>query len=963
MIKNFLFLTLFLTAAGAGFSQVPVMPDSTFNGTGRKIFSCGGSLSYGDNVAIQADGKIIMTGASLNLGGNVSLGVSRMNADGSFDNSFGTSGISLVDLGGLTYQGGFEPEIVIQPDGKILICGFGDQTPGDDDMLVCRLLSNGTPDPSFGTGGKALVGLAGPGMPDAAYALTTDAVGNIYACGASRTGGTPFTNDVAIIKLTPAGVLDPTFSGDGKLLLDISGGSWDFGYGIAVRTDGKIIVTGYAGLPADIFAIRLMPDGSYDPTFSGDGKVTIDIFGANLADEAWGMNMTPDGKILIVGDAYNPSTSAFNACIVRLTEDGLPDPAFSTDGIATFAFSDYSDVMRNVIVQPDGKYLVSGNAQMSATNDFAVMRLNPDGTLDPSFNFTGMYTLDVSGLYKDDLGYGLAMQSDGRFLLSGNTTYSEFSDQKYSLVRLIDVEILAAFTASDELICNGSQVQFTNNSMGENLSYLWTFEGGTPATSTMLNPLVTYNTPGIFDVKLVTYNSTVSDSLLNTNLIEVITTPDAPVAPSGPTQLCNSQTYQYTTSVVPGADSYNWLVLPSSAGTIAGNATTATYTASPAWTGAFTIKVNATNQCGNSAWSEVINITQNHMPVAYMLQGDGYYCQGSAGATITLASSEIGIDYQLQFNDLPSGAIIPGTGSALVWNNLTDEGFYTVDASSASCSQSMAGQIYVTMITAPAQPGVPVGAAQVCNDIITTYNTISVPNAVSYEWTLNPANAGSIVANGVQASITWNNAFNGTADLSVVAVNDCGSSSASPSLAIAVNDTPEPAVSGLTIVCQNWDADYQTTVNAGSSYVWTVTGGNIVSGAGTALVKVNWNVAGTGTLKVVETSANACAGASAIYSVAVNPCVGIDEPTAGESFNVFPNPVHNLFTVKLSEKSGNNSQLRLIDPTGRMVASFAISDNSTLIEGIDISKLKSGFYTLQYVNDGKVVSQTKVVKY
>jgi uncharacterized delta-60 repeat protein len=258
----FSFLLTSLLVAGQSF----VMPDSTFNGTGRKIFSVGGTLDFGDNIALQPDGKIIMTGASMNLGGTVSLGVTRMNSDGSFDNTFGTAGVSLVDLGGITYQGGFEPEIVVQPDGKILICGFGWNS-GDDDMMICRLLANGNIDPSFGTGGKVFTNLSAAGQPDAAYAITTDASGNIYACGSTRTGGTPFTNDVAIIKLTPSGAFDNTFSGDGKLLLDISG-SWDFGYGIAVKADGKIIVTGYSDLPADFFAARLLPNGTYDPTFA-----------------------------------------------------------------------------------------------------------------------------------------------------------------------------------------------------------------------------------------------------------------------------------------------------------------------------------------------------------------------------------------------------------------------------------------------------------------------------------------------------------------------------------------------------------------------------------------------------------------------------------------------------------------------------------------------------------------------
>lgn len=954
LLFSFLFASLFVAG------QAIVSPDSTFNGTGRNIFSVGGTLDFGDNIALQPDGKIIMTGASMNLGGTVSLGVARLNADGSFDNTFGTAGVSLVGMGGMPSQGGFEPEIVIQPDGKILVCGYG-WNASDDDMFVCRLLPGGSLDPAFGTGGIVYANFAAAGQPDAAYALTTDAAGNIYACGSTRVGGTPFTNDVAIIKLTPSGAFDPAFSGDGKLLLDLSG-SWDFGYGIAVRTDGKIIVTGYSGLPANFFAVRLLPDGSYDPAFGTAGKTTVDIMGTNSADDCWGMTLSPDGKIVIVGDAFNQSTSAFDAAIVRLTADGAPDITFSSDGIATFPVSTESTIMRNVIVQPDGKYLVSGNAKINGNDDFAVLMVNPDGTLDNTFNATGIYTLNVSAQPKGDIGYGLALQPDGKILLSGNTQISEFVNEKYSVVRIKAKEVTAGFNASASLVCTGQQVQFTNNSLGNNLTFQWTFEGGTPATSTLQNPVVTYSSTGFFDVKLVASNGTVSDSITKYNFIEVITVPVSPVMPSGSTVSCGGQTYTYTTTAVTYANSYSWSVTPAAAGFISGSGITATFSASVSYTGPYTIKVSATGQCGSSAWSGELNCELNHMPAIFMIEGDGYYCEGTSGATITLIGSETGVDYQLNLENQPLGAVVPGTGSALVWSNLTTEGFYTVSAVDVPCTQQMAGQVYVLMINAPQQPETPVGSSSVCNTSTTTYTTFNVPLANSYIWGLTPANSGTLTSNGNEASIEWSSAYTGTATLAVSATNDCGSSTVSPSLTITVNDTPEPAVTGLATVCQNWVADYETVATTGSTYVWTVTGGNIVSGAGTASVEVNWHTAGTGTLKVAETSASNCTGTSAVFNVAVDPCVGVDEVTAVEPLSIYPNPAESQITVKLSEMAGSNSQLRLIDATGRVVASFTLSNGTSLAEAIDISNLKSGLYTLLFINEGKVVSQTKVVK-
>lgn len=953
------FLFSFLFTAMFALGQAIVKPDSTFNGTGRKVFTVGANLDFGDNIALQPDGKIIMTGASMNLGGLVNLGVARLNSDGSFDNTFGTAGISLIDLGGLPSQGGFEPEIVLQADGKIVVNGYG-WNGTDEDMFICRLMPNGTLDASFGTGGKVFVGLLSAGMPDQASAITIDASGNIFACGSTRSGGTPFSNDLAIVKLTPSGTLDPTFSEDGKLLLDLSG-SADYGFGIATIAGGKIIVTGAAGVPANFFAIRLLSDGSYDATFGNAGKTFVDIMGADLADDCFGMTMTPDGKIVMVGDGYDPATTVFVGAVVRLNANGTLDNTFSTDGIATVA-SPQTNIFRNIIIRPDGKYLISGSTGVNGNDDYKVVLMNPDGTLDLTFNNTGSYTIDVTGQFNLDSGYGLALQADGKILLSGNTTIAEFINEKYSIVRLSSKAVTAAFSVVNNQVCSGQAVQFNNTSSGSNLTYTWTFEGGTPSTSTQPNPVVMYNSAGVFDVKLVATNGTVVDSIIKNDYINVSTIPAIPATPVGNIAVCGGQTAQYSTSPVPFANSYNWTVTPSVAGTFSGTGVTSTFTASLSYSGAYTITVNATNTCGSSLSSFGLNCTLNATPIAYMISGNNTYCEGTSGTTITLLDSETGVNYQLNIDNQPSGQPVAGTGSAIDWPNQTTQGYYTVMASTATCSQQMAGQIYVSMISVPVQPEIPTGNTLVCNTATSTYSIFNVPLANTYTWVLIPANAGVLTPNSNQVSIAWSSTFSGTANLSVSAANDCGSSPASPSIAITVNNTPIPVVNGLANACLNWSADYTTTATSGSSYAWTVTGGTIVSGAGTASVNVNWHSAGTGTVKVVETSAANCSGTSAVFNVAVDPCVGNDEPKTDAAIHVYPNPAQSFINVKLSEIATSNSQLKLIDALGRQIAVYTLNNGTILIEGIDISNLKSGLYSLLQINDGKVVTQGKLMK-
>lgn len=951
----------FILSSLFALGQAIVIPDSTFNGTGRSVFSVGASLDFGDNIALQPDGKIIMTGASMNLGGLVNLGVCRLNPDGSFDNTFGTGGVSQVDLGGQPSQGGFDPEIFIQPDGKILICGYG-WNGTDEDMFICRLLPGGALDPGFGTGGKVFVGLMSAGMPDAANAITIDASGNIYACGSTRIGATPMSNDLAIIKLTPSGNPDPSFSGDGKLLLDISTGLWDFGYGITVKDDGKIIVAGYTGFPADFFAIRLLPDGNFDTSFGTSGKTIIDIMGSNVADECLGMTIANNGNILLAGNGYNPATNSFVGAVVCLTPAGIPDVNFGNNGVATLAVSPELTTFYNVMEQPDGKIIASGNSTIGGNNDFIVARFNADGTPDLSFNNNGHYTIDPTGQAKSDIGYGLALQSDGRILLSGNTSISEFTNEKYSVVRLKAKEVDASFSSSSTLVCAGQTVQFINSTFGNNLSFFWTFEGGTPSTSTLQNPSVTYSSTGLFDVKLVATNGTVYDSITRIDYIHVIDTPVAPQTPSGITAACQGQTYTYTTAAVNYANSYFWAVTPSSAGNISGNGLSATFTASPGYIGAYGIKVSAVGICGSSSWSGELDCVLNDMPGIFNLEGEGSFCEGNTSATLTLSGSEIGVDYQLFLDSTPYSSLIPGTGSALEWDNITTQGFYTVTAITMSCSQQMAGQIYVSMINAPGQPGIPAGNNNVCNNSTSVYNIDEVLYASSYNWILTPPEAGILTANGPEVNIAWASNYSGDANLNVSASNNCGLSALSETFIIFVNDAPEPEISGPETVCLNWNVDYETIENYGSTYLWTVTGGEILSGAGTAFVVVKWNSSGTGTLIVNETNETGCSETSELFTVLVDPCVNVDLVSLPNTLIVHPNPAQSTLTVKLNEIPGKNSLIKLLDVTGRTILTLELSPNSNEELQIDVSSLASGYYSLIYLKEGRIASQNKVIK-
>ena len=120
--------------------------------------------------------------------------------------------------------------------------------------------------------------------------------GKIVAVGTVAGYG---ANDFALARYNPDGTLDPSFSGDGRQTTDF--GPSDEAFGVAIQGDGKIVAVGSTGPAGGNFALaRYNPNGSLDTSFSGDGKQTTDFGGRRPAS---GVALQGDGKIVAVGQA------------------------------------------------------------------------------------------------------------------------------------------------------------------------------------------------------------------------------------------------------------------------------------------------------------------------------------------------------------------------------------------------------------------------------------------------------------------------------------------------------------------------------------------------------------------------------------------------------------------------------------------------------------------------------------
>ncbi|MFB9234893.1 hypothetical protein ACFFWC_04995 [Plantactinospora siamensis] len=196
---------------------------------------------------------------------------------------------------------------------------------------------------------------------------------------------------------------------------------------MTVAPDGGILLLGPTLLS------RFTPDGRPDEAFGVAGAIPID-FAADGVSAARGLAVQPDGRILVTG--YTRVGDQYDVAVARYLGDGTPDPDFGVGGLVSADFGGDSDQGQAVLVQPDGRIVVAGNAWMGSEppgNDLAAARYAPDGTPDPGFGTGGKVSIDVAG--RTDLAAAGLLQPDGRVVVIGRVADGGGDDPDLGLVR------------------------------------------------------------------------------------------------------------------------------------------------------------------------------------------------------------------------------------------------------------------------------------------------------------------------------------------------------------------------------------------------------------------------------------------------------------------------------------------------------------------------------------------------
>lgn len=170
--------------------------------------------------------------------------------------------------------------------------------------------------------------------------------------------------------------------------------------------------------------------GTLDPSFGVGGRRIIDFHQGQ--DQVDAIVPLRDGRTVIAGFIHGPNAGlpgfSRNFAVMQLLPDGRPDPAFASDGLFQIDNEATADYASAALVQRDRKIVVVGSFTHNAYADMAIVRLRPDGTLDPTFGQpttggmrTGATTLDVGGEGIHDDALAVAVQGDGRYIVAGTT--------------------------------------------------------------------------------------------------------------------------------------------------------------------------------------------------------------------------------------------------------------------------------------------------------------------------------------------------------------------------------------------------------------------------------------------------------------------------------------------------------------------------------------------------------------
>jgi uncharacterized delta-60 repeat protein len=394
-----------------------VLARYTLNGSLDTTFGASGKMQtrniahlVAKSVVIQADGKILVGGSTFNTSGPDFFVIARYKTSGFLDTTFGNGGIVTTPIGNVDCKGG---SIAVLASGNLVLAGsFG--TASNQDIVVVQYKPDGTIAGDFGNNGFVFTNI---GLVDESVAsIAIQSNGRIVVASSSDSGSHFF----AVVRYLANGNLDTSF-GSGGIVITVFGVGDVYASDVKIQTNGDILVAGSSrifvspGFTNDIVVVKYQTNGSLDTSFGNNGIVTETAFNVGfIRSMDVALSIQTDGRIVAASTTTRSVGLIRDFLIIRFNGNGSLDTDFDSDGKVTTSFSTDSAAVIATAIQSDGNIVAAG----IASDNFAVARYKPSGSLDTTFNNDGIVT--TNNFSSNVQLEATALQSDGKIVAAGS---------------------------------------------------------------------------------------------------------------------------------------------------------------------------------------------------------------------------------------------------------------------------------------------------------------------------------------------------------------------------------------------------------------------------------------------------------------------------------------------------------------------------------------------------------------
>ena len=389
--------------------------DTSFDGDGKVVTNFGnGSVSEAIEVSVNSNGKISVTGIIHTTPRN--FGLVQYNSNGSLDTSFDGDGKATI-----AFQSNFETinSVTRQSDGKFLVVIKSDDFAlTTSDFIVRRYNSDISLDTSFGVNGQTSAAFTTGMNESQAAGIASD--GKIVVVG--KAAASEFANtDFAIARYDANGILDTSLHSDGKITSAFEKGNDQLSH-VLMLPDDAFITVGTSGYRLsnnstfkDIVLSKFIADGTLDSSFGILGKV-VSVFGQNN-NAITAAALQPDGKIVLGNTYYNLSLgNSFLYELIRYHANGSLDTSFGINGKVSLTIESTA-----ITIQADGKIVVGATGTPNTANaGYNIFKFNENGTIDTSFDTVGAATITFGNNYYGKMA--VLLQSDGKIIVTGSAS-------------------------------------------------------------------------------------------------------------------------------------------------------------------------------------------------------------------------------------------------------------------------------------------------------------------------------------------------------------------------------------------------------------------------------------------------------------------------------------------------------------------------------------------------------------